>query len=279
MLLADVQPFVRLSRVQAYLPGWDGAVGLDNRLFLCIGGSGSIKVNGTHYPLTRGTIIGWRAGMTYSYHPNEEGMSLLGVNYDFTQMGRSKNIPVPPCSINDYHRKLLIEEQVTIDDAPALSGVFSFVVNKDIVEKINLINLEYSRHILFSRERCNSLLKDVLVQCARLAQTGDSDASLKIAEAVISYVGAHINARLTNASVGEHFNYHPNYISRVMRELTGMSLHSYVLDRRIGMAMALLESTTLSITEIADKTGFGDVSHFSKIFRQKTGKSPTDFRS
>jgi len=131
----------------------------------------------------------------------------------------------------------------------------------------------------FSTNRCNSLFKDVLVQCARLMQTADGDMGCKIAERVIGYVGAHLGERLTNATVAAQLNYHPNYISRVMRELTGMSLHSYVLECRISKAISLLESTRMSITDIAAETGFGDVSHFSKLFRKKTGKCPTDFRT
>ena len=279
MLLADVQPFVRYSRVQSTIPLWEGAVGLDNRFFVCTSGSGAITVDGVSYPLSRGSVIGWRAGMTYSYQPNEEGMVLIGCNYDLTQSARQNSVPVPPCNWRDFTADKLLEDNVQIDDAAALSGAFCLTAGGDIVEKMNLINLEYSRHMLFSTERCNSLFKDVLVQCARLMQTADGDMGCKIAERVIGYVGAHLGERLTNATVAAQLNYHPNYISRVMRELTGMSLHSYVLECRISKAISLLESTRMSITDIAAETGFGDVSHFSKLFRKKTGKCPTDFRT
>lgn len=254
-------------------------MGLDNRIFLCTSGSGAIIVDGVRYPLVRGSVIGWPAGKTYSYAPDEEGMVLIGCNFDFTQSARAASAPVPPCNMRDFTPHKLLEQPVVIEDAPALSGVFCLTAGGDVVEKMNLINLEFSRHMLFSSERCDSLLKDVLVQCARAMQTADGDNVSKIAERVITYVGAHLNEKLTNATVASQLNYHPNYISRVMRELTGMSLHSYVLDRRICKAIDLLESTTLSITDIAADTGFGDVSHFSKLFRKKTGKCPTDFRT
>ena len=279
MRLSDIQPFVRYSRVQSNIPLWDGAVGLDNRIFVCTSGSGAIEVDGVMYPLMRGSVIGWRAGMTYSYHPSKEGMTFIGCNYDFTQQARDKSVPIPPCKMRDYSPDRLIEQPVEIDDATMLSSAFCVMAGGDIVEKMRLINLEYSRGMIFSGERCDSLLKDVLVQCARLTQTTEGDAQSKLAEQVINYVGAHLNEELTNFALAEQFSYHPNYISRVMRELTGMSLHSYVLERRISKAIELLESTRLSISEIAAQTGFGDVSHFSKIFRKKTGKCPTEFRT
>jgi len=279
MLLSDIQPFVRYARVQSTIPLWDGAVGLDNRIFVCTSGSGAIAVDGVRYHIMRGSVIGWCAGMTYSYHPDKEGMTLIGCNYDFTQSARDKSVPIPPCKPADFSADRLIEKSIQIEDAPTISTAFCIMAGGDIVEKMSMINLEYSRGMLFSSERCDSLLKDVLVQCARLTQTADGDALSKIAEQVISYVGAHLNESLTNITLAEKFNYHPNYISRVMRELTGMSLHSYVLERRISKAIELLESTRMSVTEIASQTGFGDVSHFSKLFRKKTGKCPTDFRT
>ena len=279
MRLSDIQPFVRYSRVQSNIPLWDGAVGLDNRIFVCTSGSGAITIDGVRYQVVRGSVIGWRAGMVYSYHPDKEGMTFIGCNYDFTQRARHNHLPVPPCKPADFTKGRLIEECEEIEDAPSISTAFCIMAGGDIVEKMRLINLEYSRGMLFSRERCDSLLKDLLVQCARLNQTADGDAQSKLAERVISYVGAHLNETLTNVTLAEKFSYHPNYISRVMRELTGMSLHSYVLERRISKAIELLESTRMSVTEIAAQTGFGDVSHFSKLFRKKTGKCPSDFRT
>ncbi len=278
MRLSDIQPFVRYARVQSIIPLWDGAIGLDNRIFVCTSGSGAIAVDGVRYPVMRGSVIGWRAGMTYSYHPDKEGMTFIGCNYDFTSAARDKAVPVPPCKAVDFKKEMLLEKPDLIDDAPALSTAFCIMAEGDIVEKMSLINLEYTRGMLFSSERCDSLLKDLLVQCARIAQTAEGDAHSKIAEQVISYVGTHLNENLTNVALAEKFNYHPNYISRVMRDLTGLSLHSYVLERRISKAIELLESTTLSVTEISARTGFGDLSHFSKLFRKKTGKCPSDFR-
>ena len=168
-------------------------------------GFDTTTVDGVSYPLSRGSVIGWRAGMTYSYQPNEEGMVLIGCNYDLTQSARQNSVPVPPCNWRDFTADKFLEDNVQIDDAAALSGAFCLNAGGDIVEKMNLINLEYSRHMLFSTERCNSLFKDVLVQCARLMQTADGDMGCKIAERVIGYVGAHLGLGWYNFALGGEF--------------------------------------------------------------------------
>jgi AraC-like DNA-binding protein len=59
---------------------------------------------------------------------------------------------------------------------------------------------------------------------------------------------------------------------------TGSSLHQYLLNYRISMAIELIESTYGSITDIAYQVGFKDISHFSKYFKKKTGRAPSEFR-
>ncbi|PVD50997.1 AraC family transcriptional regulator [Terrimonas sp.] len=62
------------------------------------------------------------------------------------------------------------------------------------------------------------------------------------------------------------------------KKLTGYSPNQYHLNLRLSRSKELLESTTLSIEEIADQTGFDSIYYFSKMFRKKTGVSPNLYR-
>jgi AraC-like DNA-binding protein len=61
--------------------------------------------------------------------------------------------------------------------------------------------------------------------------------------------------------------------------VTGMSPYQYHLQARIQRAKALLESSALPIKEIAGNLRFSDQYHFAKLFKQKTGKTPTQWRA
>lgn len=54
--------------------------------------------------------------------------------------------------------------------------------------------------------------------------------------------------------------------------------HQFVLDRRITRATALLCTTSLSVTEIGLSVGFSTPSHFSTVFKGRTGVTPTEYR-
>jgi len=69
-----------------------------------------------------------------------------------------------------------------------------------------------------------------------------------------------------------------NYFSARFHERFGMTVDAYLLHRRIEMAKMLLNSTTLSIKEIAFECGIPDSHYFNKQFRRATGESPTAYR-
>ena len=57
-----------------------------------------------------------------------------------------------------------------------------------------------------------------------------------------------------------------------------MSPHEYLIEYRISQAKNMLKTTSLSISEIAEKVGYSDSLAFSKVFKNHIGISPKTFR-
>ncbi|WP_395074951.1 helix-turn-helix transcriptional regulator [Hyphococcus sp.] len=66
---------------------------------------------------------------------------------------------------------------------------------------------------------------------------------------------------------------------RVFRDVAGMTLHQFILHRRLHRAATLLRRTDLSISTIAFELGFNDLSTFNNRFRRILGCTPTGFRN
>lgn len=62
------------------------------------------------------------------------------------------------------------------------------------------------------------------------------------------------------------------------REMTGTSPNRYMLELKLASAKASLETTSLSVKEIADALGFYDEFHFSRTFKGHYGVSPRAYR-
>ena len=69
-----------------------------------------------------------------------------------------------------------------------------------------------------------------------------------------------------------------DYLSKLFRRETGMSLLKYIHKERIKLASKLLLMTEQSVSEIAMQTGYTNASHFATTFKKETGLSPLEYR-
>lgn len=78
--------------------------------------------------------------------------------------------------------------------------------------------------------------------------------------------------------VAEALNVSPNYLSGLLKVLTGQSTQQHIHDKLIEKAKEKLSTTDLSVSEIAYELGFEHPQSFSKLFKTKTNLSPLAFR-
>lgn len=69
------------------------------------------------------------------------------------------------------------------------------------------------------------------------------------------------------------------YFATLFSKEFNMSPKEYVTSLRIERAKELLASEKIIVSEVASQVGYGDVFHFSKMFKNKTGKSPREYRN
>lgn len=84
--------------------------------------------------------------------------------------------------------------------------------------------------------------------------------------------------RLSQAEICQAINMSISYFSKSFKEIVGVPFVLYMQNRNIRMAQHLLETTNDPIYLIAELSGFQDEKYFGKIFRQKTGLSPSEHR-
>ncbi len=78
--------------------------------------------------------------------------------------------------------------------------------------------------------------------------------------------------------IAESLNVSSNYLSVLLKVLTGQSTQQHIHDKLIEKAKEKLSTTSLSVSEIAYAMGFEHSQSFSKLFKTKTSFSPLEFR-
>lgn len=95
--------------------------------------------------------------------------------------------------------------------------------------------------------------------------------------AILNYI--HTNFReVTLGMLAKEFSYSERHISRLLKEQTGMNFHDIIREIRLRQAADLLASPKLSLADIVEQVGYSDVSSFVRIFKNKYGMTPADYR-
>jgi AraC-like DNA-binding protein len=78
--------------------------------------------------------------------------------------------------------------------------------------------------------------------------------------------------------LSEKLNYDYNYLSNLFSEVKGTTIEHFIIAHKIERAKELLMYNELTLTEIAEKLHYSNVSHLSNQFKKVTGLTPTFFR-
>jgi AraC family transcriptional regulator len=95
---------------------------------------------------------------------------------------------------------------------------------------------------------------------------------------VLEFIDEYLDSSLSGKVIAAAAGLSKYHFGKAFRESTGMTLHSYVLARRIRRAERLLAKSDLPLAAVADATGFSSQSHFTSVFSGRTGITPGSFR-
>jgi AraC-like DNA-binding protein len=92
------------------------------------------------------------------------------------------------------------------------------------------------------------------------------------------YIQLNLNENITVNHLAGRANLHQDYFSRLFFKYTGQRPLAYLHEKRIERAQYLIATTTLSFSAIAEKTGFENLPHFSKVFKGVTSLTPGQYK-
>jgi AraC-like DNA-binding protein len=88
-----------------------------------------------------------------------------------------------------------------------------------------------------------------------------------------------VDSNLNLTDISRSLDINPSYLSREFsKHFNNLSFGEYIRMLRIEKSMELIRQNKYSLTEVAYLTGFSDQSHFTRIFRQHTGKNPSLYK-
>ena len=132
-------------------------------------------------------------------------------------------------------------------------------------------------HLIQASKALEHLLARLVIRLHK-QPTFEASFMAKMEEAV-SFLRSHFDQPLTAPGLASRFGFSTSHFTSLFLQHTGHSPIDYLIRVRISRACSLLDMTSLSIQEIAARTGYGDPYYFSRIFKKVTGLSPKSYRS
>ena len=122
------------------------------------------------------------------------------------------------------------------------------------------------------------LYKDIILPMLPHLETRKQSKNQLLVQAITRMVEEEYDTEMTLELCASRLHYHPNYISRVLKNELGMNFSDYLAHYRLLMAKEMLTKTDAKISEIAEKLCYHNSQNFIRYFRKMEGMTPGKYR-
>lgn len=113
----------------------------------------------------------------------------------------------------------------------------------------------------------------------KMVPKGEEEKYVSYVRSASIFMEEHMrDEELAIVQVAESVFLNPVYFGRVFKSVKGMSFKQYLLQIRMERAKQLLLDTSMTVTDICQEVGIPNASYFAKLFKQYTGKLPSDYK-
>ena len=95
---------------------------------------------------------------------------------------------------------------------------------------------------------------------------------------ITRYLQEHLAEEISLSILAEEFHLSAQYISQLFKSEIGVGFLAYLTNIRMEQAKKLLLSTSLSIAEVSEQSGYSDYRVFTKVFKKAEGITPSQYR-
>jgi AraC-like DNA-binding protein len=279
--LGDINPYVRIINIHTIEKSFSTLLRYNRhyQFHYVFNGTAVFHIDGIDYTSSKGDLCLWAPGQAHSIFTTDvSSATVAGVQFDFTRNFFDLNYLLIPYSKSNFNENYINEiiEFTDIGGFPPYIRIKNRQFAEIILETAEKYFLYGGK---YAEEKTSAKLKEffIFLQDELLMKTSNKNKDINHIE-LLEYIRSHFHCDISNNKLAMEFGYHPVHLNRIIINLTGLSLHQYIIKLRMEEAIQLLQITNLSITEIAEKVGYSNSQYFSRLFKAKTGHPPTYFR-
>lgn len=106
----------------------------------------------------------------------------------------------------------------------------------------------------------------------------EQESSNQSFQMICDYIHENFMKDISLQFLAKKYHLNASYLSNLFKKESGMTYSAYITDIRLNYASELLVKTELTINDIAEKSGFQNYVYFARLFKNKKGHTPTQYR-
>lgn len=172
------------------------------------------------------------------------------------------------------------QEKLVFDQIRELSSSdVYFQLDTQIQKLIQMLVVEMkaSPEDVLLGKACSDTVMTLLLRHTSTFQQVSRDHRLNL-DAIDLYIETHMGRKITISQLAASVFLGESQFHALFKDLVGVTPHQYVLNKRIETAKALIQQGGVSLTNIAELTGFSNQSTFTHAFSRLQGCSPSHFK-
>lgn len=240
-------------------------------LAFCKKGTGKIRINLIEYDVAENTLLLILPESIVQINEQSKNLRIEFLLFTFDFISAIK-LPIPVGNI----------VKIVEDKACWLLDPKQF---KEFLSVHELIVNQYQKQVLYREPIIRSFLSALLYQILEMYSTENSSSVLKyknrreeIQMKFASLLYEHYKTERSVQFYAEKMHLTPKYFSKIIMEVNGKSVLEIIDEMVIMAAKALLKSSSLTVSQIADELNFANPSFFGTYFKKRTGFTPLQYR-
>ncbi|WP_160137851.1 AraC family transcriptional regulator [Chryseobacterium sp. c4a] len=247
-------------------------------LIIIENGNGSHHLNGITFPYQKGDVFLLRPSDAHEFTIKSKTRFIY---IKFTEEYIWKNFLMNKRNELKKMLQLLMEDRSFIYE----SVIKSETDKEHLLQLSGILLHEFSHKDLYNKEITADLFSGILTILIRNTMSNTTNQkwvskNISRIDRILYYINVNFldTDRMKIDNMAKEFMLSPNYISNYIKKETGFSIQQHIIQYKVKTAEKLLLQSHYNISEIADKLGFNDVSHFNKIFKIYRSQSPSAFK-
>ncbi len=137
--------------------------------------------------------------------------------------------------------------------------------------------------VSLERQATDSLMDMMRWQVYFISRTIDYVTEVEKSDSIVdrakAFISEHYKEDISRTEIAGSVYLTPEYMAKMFKKETGVSLKQYITDFRVGKAKELLANPNVRISDVATEVGFDNFSYFSTVFKKTTGYSPGEYHA